>query len=294
MTSLNYDIQDKLKRLTAFEKIIVVNIGIYIIGWLVAVINNVPRERSLDWLAMPSDFWDVLLKPWSIISYGFTHVEFWHLFFNMVVLYFIGRSFSNLFNVKTSLNIYFLGIISGALAFLLVYNLFPQGLLKEANGLIGASAAVRALLIFLCAYMPKYEVRFVTWNIKLMYIGIALVVFDIPGLFSSNAGGSVAHFGGYILGFMYAYQLKKGIDIGKGFERIMDTISSWFKPKSRLKTVYKSKKKQKFAGHTKEEFGAYNHQKQIDIILDKISKSGYDGLTDEEKEFLFRAGKNQK
>jgi len=291
MTTLKYDIQDKLKRLTAFEKIIAINIVIYCIGWLVTVINNIPRRASLNWLALPSDFWDVLSKPWTIITYSFAHVEFWHLFFNMLVLYFVGRSFSNLFNVKTSLNIYFLGLLSGALAFLLVYNLFPNGILKGVPGLIGASAAVRALLIFLCVYMPNYEVRLVTWNVKLFYIGIVLVVLDVPGLFSSNAGGSVAHFGGYILGFLYAHQLKKGTDIGKGFEKFIDGLLSWFKPKSTLKTVHKRKKKQNFAGHSKQEFSSYNQQKQIDIILDKISKSGYDALTKEEKEFLFRAGK---
>jgi len=290
MTTLNYDIQDKLKRLSAFEKIIAFNIFIYIVGWLVFKIQNINRQDSLSWLSLPSDFYDFLLQPWTIITYGFAHVEIWHLFFNMLVLYFIGRSFSNLFNVKTSLNIYFLGILCGALAYLLVYNLFPNGLLKTSVGLVGASAGVRAVLIFLCTYMPKFEVRFVTWNIKLKYIGIALVVLDIPGLFSQNAGGSVAHFGGYILGFIYAHQLKKGTDIGKGFEKLMDSILAWFKPKTKLKTVYRSKKKT-FAGHTKNEFDEFNNQKQIDIILDKISKSGYETLTPEEKEFLFRAGK---
>jgi membrane associated rhomboid family serine protease len=290
MTTLNYDIKDKLKRLSAFEKIIALNIFIYIVGWLVFKIQNINRQDSLSWLSLPSDFWDFLFQPWTIITYGFAHVEIWHLFFNMLVLYFIGKSFSNLFNVKTSLNIYFLGILCGAMAYLLVYNLFPNGLLKTSVGLVGASAGVRAVLIFLCAYMPKFEVRFVTWNIKLMYIGIALVVLDIPGLFSQNAGGSVAHFGGYILGFIYAHQLKKGTDIGKGFEKLMDSILAWFKPKTKLKTVHRSKKKT-FAGHTKNEFDEFNNQKQIDIILDKISKSGYETLTPEEKEFLFRAGK---
>ena len=290
MTTLNQDLKDKLKRLTTFEKIIAINVVIYILGWLVFKVQNIHRKDSLSWLSLPSDFWEFLTKPWTIITYGFAHVEIWHLFFNMLVLYFIGRSFSNLFNVNLSLNVYILGILCGALAYLLVYNVFPNGLLKSTIGLVGASAGVRAALIFLCTYMPKYEVRLITWNVKLMYIGIVLVVLDIPGLFSQNAGGSVAHFGGYFLGFVYAYQLKKGVDIGKGFESFMDSISGWFKPKSNLKTVHRSKKKT-FAGHTKKEFDEFNNQKQIDIILDKISKSGYETLTQEEKEFLFRSGK---
>ncbi len=105
--------------------------------------------------------------------------------------------------------------------------MFPNGVLKSVGPLIGASAGVRAVLIFLCAYMPSKEVRLGTFNIKLLYIGLVLVVLDIPGLFSSNAGGSVAHFGGYLLGYLYAVQLKKGTDIGKGFELFMDSISNF-------------------------------------------------------------------
>ncbi|TJY36266.1 rhomboid family intramembrane serine protease [Pontimicrobium aquaticum] len=292
MTSLTQDIQGKLKRLTAFEKIIAANVAIYIIGWFVANFSAVSRNQSLEWLVLPKEFSEFIFKPWSIITYGFAHVDFWHLFFNVFVLYFIGRSFSNLFNIKLSLNVYFLGIISGALAYMLAYALFPGGILKFTGALLGASAGVRAALIFLCAYMPNYEVRLITFNIKLMYIGLVLVVLDLLGLFSGNAGGNIAHLGGDVLGFFYATQLKKGIDIGKGFERIMDSFSSLFSKKSPLKTVHKSKRKTKaYAGHTKDEFNEFNKQKQIDIILDKISKSGYESLSKEEKEFLFRSGK---
>ncbi|NQX85856.1 MAG: rhomboid family intramembrane serine protease [Flavobacteriaceae bacterium] len=292
MTSLSYDIQDKLKRLTAFEKIIIANVLIYVLGWFVALFLDIPRKESLTWLELPKDFMDFILQPWSIITYGFAHVGFWHLFFNMLVLYFVGQSFSNLFNVRLSLNVYFLGIIVGALAYLLVFNLFPNAVLKDAGALIGASAGVRAALIFLCAYMPKYNVRFITFNINLMYIGLVLVILDVVGLFSTNAGGSVAHLGGCLLGCIYALQLKKGHDIGTGFARVMDSFSVWFKPKrGNLKTVYRRSKEKTYGGHTKAEFKEFNNQKQIDIILDKIGKSGYESLSNEEKDFLFRAGK---
>ena len=301
MTSLTHDIQDKLKRLTAFEKIIVANFGVYIIGWLIANFSSVSRGQSLAWLELPKEFSGFIFQPWSIITYGFVHVGFWHLFFNMLVLYFIGRSLSNLFSVKLSLNIYFLGIITGALAYMLAFVVFPNSILKSTGPLIGASAGVRAVLIFLCAYMPNYEVRIVNFNIKLLYIGLVFVFLDVVGLLNSmsaeipsnsNIGGDIAHLGGILLGFLYATQLKKGKDIGKGFERIMDSVSSLFSKKSRLKTVHRSKTKGKaYAGHTKDEFVEFNKQKQIDIILDKISKSGYESLSKEEKEFLFRSGK---
>ncbi|RLD29522.1 MAG: rhomboid family intramembrane serine protease [Bacteroidetes bacterium] len=292
MTSLNFDIKDKLKRLSAFEKIIALNIVVYVVGWLLFQIQSIDRESSLIWLALPKDFFDFILKPWSILTYGFAHIDLWHLFINLLILYFVGRSFSNLFNIKLSLNVYFLGILFGGLAYMLVYTLFPNSILKNAGPLVGASAGVRAALIFLCAYMPNKEMRLVTINIKLMYIGFVLVALDILGLFGINSGGNVAHLGGDLLGYFYAVQLKKGTDIGKGFERFIDSISSFFskaKP-SNLKTVHKSKKKG-FAGHTKQEFDEFNKQKQIDIILDKISKSGYESLSKEEKAFLFRSGK---
>jgi len=292
MTLLTHDIQDKLKRLTAFEKIIAANAIIYIVGWLIANFSSISRDDSLAWLELPKEFSEFIFKPWSIITYGFAHVGFWHLFFNVFVLYFIGRSFSNLFNIKLSLNIYFLGIITGALAYMFVFAIFPNGILKFTGSLVGASAGVRAALIFLCVYMPNYEVRIVKFNIKLLYLGLVLVALDILGLFSGNAGGNVAHLGGDVLGFLYATQLKKGTDIGKGFERVLDSFMSLFSKKTKLKTVHRSKSKGKaYAGHTKDEFGEFNKQKQIDIILDKIGKSGYESLSKEEKEFLFKSGK---
>ena len=289
MTSLNKDIQDKLRNLNVFEKIIGVNLLIFFIGLFIRVVFN--SHASLGWLELPSDFLDTILQPWSIISYGFTHYDFWHILFNMLWLYFIGRMFMNMFSVKIGLNVYFLGIISGGLLFLLGYNVLPDLFIGKTR-LVGASGGVRALLIFLCAYMPKMDVRFFTFNLKLWYIGVAIVFIDVLGLFGLNSGGNLAHIGGALLGYFYAIQLKRGTDIGKGFERVLDYFSNMFKKskKSPLKTVHR-KKGEKFAGYSKSEFNEFNNQKKIDVILDKISKSGYDSLNKEEKEFLFKAGK---
>jgi hypothetical protein len=146
-------------------------------------------------------------------------------------------------------------------------------------------------LIFLCAYMPHHEMRLGSLRFKLMYVGFVMVALDLFGLFGGNSGGNVAHLGGDLLGYFYATRLRQGTDIGKGFEKIMDAFLAWFsfKKKSKLKTVYKDKSK--VGGYNKGEFNQFNNQKKIDIILDKISKSGYESLTKEEKEFLFRAGK---
>ena len=285
MTSLKQDIKEKLSRLNVFEKIIVVNGIVFLFSFIALRLQGV--GASLEWLSLSKSASETLSKPWTILTYGFTHYNFIHLFFNMIVLYFFGRSFSNLFKEDLSLKVYILGIVCGAFAFLLVYNLFPSGLLKTVGPLVGASAGVRAVIIFLCTYLPNKEVRFFTFQFPLKYIGIAMVLFDIPGLFSQNSGGTVAHIGGYVLGYFYAIQFQKGTDIGQ----FIDQITGYFSAKaSPLKTVHKTKKPS-FAGKKKEEFDRFTHQKQIDLILDKISKSGYESLTQEEKDFLFRAGK---
>ena len=288
MTSLSQDIKDKLSRLNVLEKIIAINGFVFVLSLLL--------KSDLDWFELPSDFFDFIAQPWAIITYAFLHYDFWHLFFNMLWLYFIGRMFLNLFSPKMALNIYFLGAIAGGLLYMLCYTLFPN-VFETNSRLLGASAAVRALLIFLCAYMPNQELRFFTFNLKLWYVGVAIVILDVIGVFSGinnpngNSGGNLAHLGGALLGYFYAKQLLKGQDIGKGFERFMDAIFRMFKPskKGPLKTVHKNKSK--VGGYTKADFKEFNSQKKIDIILDKISKSGYDSLTAEEKEFLFKAGK---
>lgn len=287
MTSLNQDLQDKLRRLNVLEKIIAINVAIFLVGLLLSLV--VTSGSSLYWLELPKDLGDFIFKPWSIITYGFTHYSFIHLLFNMMVLYFVSQMMLNLFNPKLTLNVYFLGIIMGGLFFMFAYNVLPEGFLKPAGALVGASAGVRALLIFLCAYMPNTQVRMIFFNIKLWHLGIALVVFDVIGLFGLNQGGNIAHLGGVALGYFYAKQLIKGHDVGKGFEKIMDGFFNLFKggKKSPLKTVHK-RKSNSVAGHTKSEFKEFSKQKQIDLILDKISKSGYESLTEEEKAFLFK------
>ncbi len=290
--SLIQDLKYKYSRLNIFEKIIAVNVVVFLIAKIFFILSKGKSLTIFSWFEFPVKLGDFIIQPWSLLTYAFIHYDFWHLLFNMLWLYFIGRMFVNLFNTKMALNVYFLGAIFGALLFMLGYNILPT-IFNKGTLLVGASAAVRALVIFLCAYMPNMEVRIFTFNIKLWYIGAALVVLDFLGLFGINPGGNIAHIGGALLGYFYAIQLKKGIDIGKGFEKFMDGVVNLFKPsnkKSKLKTVHKKKNKQ-FAGHNKGEFSEFSKQKQIDIILDKIGKSGYDSLTKEEKEFLFKAGK---
>ncbi len=283
------DFKYKFKNFNAFEKIIVVNIIVFIIGALITVFGR--TEDSLSFLKLPADFFDFIQKPWTIITYGFVHYGFFHILFNLLFLYYISRILLNLFRPKMALNIYFLGIIVGGLSFLFVYNVIPSKFLINASAVVGASAGIRALMIFLGVYMAETEVRIIMFNVKLKYIAIALVVMDVLGLFTWNQGGNVAHLGGAFLGYLYAIKLRQGKDIGVGFERVMDKMMRWFQPKSNLKTVHRKSRKGEYAGKTKDEFNTFSNQKKIDLILDKISKSGYESLTAKEKEFLFKAGK---
>ena len=284
------DLKYKFNTLDAFGKIIAINVIVFIIG---LVFKSLLRIDLFGYFELPSGIMDYLFQPWSIITYGFLHSGLLHLAFNMLFLYYLSRITLNLFRSKMILNVYFLGIICGGLAYLAFANLMPINFLGVNGVLVGASAGVSALLIFVAAYIPNTEIRlFNAFNVKWKHIAMIIVGLDLFRLMAGlNQGGYVAHFGGYLLGYIYATKLLKGTDIGTGFERAMDSFMSWFKPKSNLKTVHRNTKKKEYAGKTKDEFNTFNNQKKIDLILDKISKSGYESLTADEKEFLFRAGK---
>ena len=281
MSSLKQDIKTKFLHLHVLEKIIVLNTSLFFLG----IILNLLGINLLDWFSLPYRLSEVLSHPWSIITYGFLHHSLGHLFFNMLVLYFIAQSFANLFKPRLSFKIYILGVIFGGLAFVFVSMLIPD-LLRINGPLVGASAGVRACILFLCVYWPNKPIGFFSFRFPLKYLGIAMVVLDLPGLMSLNSGGTVAHIGGYLSGFLYAKQLKIGKDLGS----FLDVVLDYLKSVNKLKTVHKSKSST-MGGKQKKEFNAFPQQKQIDLILDKISKSGYDSLTQAEKDFLFRAGK---
>ena len=286
MSTLNR-LQIKFKSFNVIEQIIVLNVGVFILSALFGALKG--DVWLIRYLELPRDVFDLIYQPWSILTYGFVHYDFFHLLFNMLVLYYIARILFNLFQKRLILNIYLLGIIFGGMAYLLVYNLFDDSYLKSVGVFVGASAGVRALLIFLCVYLPDNEVRILSFNIKLLYIALVMIGFDFLGLVGANQGGNIAHLGGALLGYLYAVQFKNGKDLGSGFDKFVSGIVSVFKTKSPLKTVHKRASKSSVTKSS--EFSELNKQKQIDLILDKISKSGYESLTKEEKEFLFRAGK---
>ena len=169
MTTLYQDLKDKLARLHVLEQMIVINALVFLITGLLSLdTSEVVGKDVLDFLSLSNDIWEVFLNPWTIITYGFLHYSLTHLFFNMLVLYILARTFANLYCPRMALKIYVLGIISGAVFFSLATSLF-SGILNINGPLVGASAGVRACIIFLCVYMPDKLVGFFTLRFKLKY-----------------------------------------------------------------------------------------------------------------------------
>ncbi|MFV1450126.1 rhomboid family intramembrane serine protease [Maribacter sp. HS] len=286
------DLKYQYSRLNIAEKLIVINVIVFLINALVPFLLGLSGNSIVKWFELPNDIVDIAFQPWSIITYSFFHGGFGHLFWNMLLIYFVGRIFLNLFDAKRFLNVYVLGVILGGLFFVLGYNIFPAFFNTNAY-LIGASAGASAVLIFICTYLPNQEVRVIFFNVKLWIVGAVVVLSDLIQLPISNSGGHLAHLGGAFLGYLYASQLAKGNDIGSGFSKFMDSIANMFKgagKKSNMKTVYKKENTSK-SKSTVSDYDKKSHQKKIDAILDKISKSGYESLSKAEKDFLFKAGK---
>ena len=276
----------RVELLNIAEKIILLNVIIFIIPFFIKTFFFLFNLESFDliyWLKLSPDILTFIFTPWTIITYGFIHGGISHILWNMILLYFSSRFFLNLFSAEKFLNTYFLGIILGGIIFLFSFSIFPVFKNSYAN-LIGSSAGVMSVLIFVCTYSPDQEIRIIFFNLKLKYLGIALVLIDIIQIPSGNAGGNLAHLGGSLFGFIYANQLKNGNDIGLFFEKFLFSFYKFFKKPVKLKTVHKNKNPNQTS---------IDKQKRVDDILDKISNSGYDSLSKEEKDFLFKIGKDK-
>lgn len=239
----------------------------------------------LNWLSLPASFSAFIWRPWTVVTYMFTQVSFFHLLFNVLWLYWLGIIFLSFLNKRQFIFTYLAGGLAGAILYGLSYALVPVW--KEQamyHVLIGSSASVSAVIFAVATLVPNYSIRMLfLGNVPLKYLALAFVVLDILGVGSSNAGGSIAHLGGALLGFLYTRQLQQG----KDWSRILGPR----KKKRRLRVV--SIKETKTSAPSQPANHPEAKQEVIDRILDKISVSGYDSLTQEEKEALFRASKEE-
>lgn len=279
-------LRQRFSQFNISEKLILINVVCFVVPFFLRSIFflfNLPAQSFLSFFELPSSIGNFIYQPWSLLTYGFLHDSIGHIFWNMLLLYYASQFFLNLFSSQRFINVYFMGILLGGLVFILSYAIFPA-FKDQSPQMVGASAGVMAVLIFSCAYMPTQEVRLLFFNVKLMYIGIALVIVDVLQIPTGNAGGHLAHIGGAALGYIYAQQLQNGKDIGTGFERLWKWFAALFSTQPTMKTVYKTPRRNNRKT-------VQSDQEKIDRILDKISASGYDSLTKEEKELLFNAGK---
>jgi len=293
----------KLQTASVTEKLIAINVFVFVLFFLfktVAFLFQMRGDVLLEWFVFPADPAEFLYRPWSIITYAFLHSGIWHILSNMLILYYAGVYFLTYFSPKKLLTFYFAGAIWGAIVFMLSYNLFPAFSGAGKSYLLGASAAVMSVLVGIATHIPHMRIRLLLiGSIKFWWIAAFLVILDVIQIPINNPGGHLAHLGGAAFGYIYATQLGKGNDFAKPFENLLDWIGSLFssaprQKKSPLKTVHRKKKE---PASTTTSSPSYRRQKneeqeKIDAILDKISKSGYDSLTKQEKDFLFNAGKN--
>jgi len=266
------------------EKLIYLNVALFICTLLISVLQGLYKGEMnfiMEWFSLENDINTLFRKPWSILSYGFLHAGFLHILMNMIVLYFIGNLFLEYFTEKQLLNFYILGTLFGGIFFLFSQNYFPlfEG---KSTVLVGASAGISAIFIGITTYMPNYQIklRFIGF-VKLWYLAAFWIGLDILGLIGSNAGGHFAHLGGALFGFIYVSRASN-----KEISFLNNLWGMFSSKNKKMKTVYKSSTKRKNNVNN-----TNSNQVKIDAILDKISKSGYDTLTKEEKDFLFKQGK---
>ncbi|MBK8600974.1 MAG: rhomboid family intramembrane serine protease [Flavobacterium sp.] len=288
------NILDDLKmqyKMGGFEqKVIYWNCGVFLLSLILFYRFRLGAFDFPTWIALSSDASEVLFKPWTLLSYFFFHAGFFHLLFNMIVLNFAGRIFLTFFNQKQFLGLYLLSGIFSGLIFILFYSVLMMG---RSSAIVGASGAIMAILVATATYSPFMNLRLLLiGNVKLWQFTFVILLLDLIQIFTENTGGHVAHLAGAFFGFIYVKLLVSGTDLSKGVSFILDKLVTFLRPKKttpfkKVHRNYNVKQNQSASKIVTKD----KTQQQIDDILDKISKSGYDSLTKEEKEFLFKAGK---
>jgi membrane associated rhomboid family serine protease len=271
-------------------RLIYINIAVFIFITILAIIgflvtNPLIAEKTIDLLAVPSSLKSLFTRPWTLVTYMFLHKDIWHILFNMLWLYWFGTIFLQYLDQKKLVAVYLLGGISGAIVYILSFNIFPAfaGVVSESVA-IGASASVMAVVIAIAAYVPDYTVHLLLLGrVKIKYMALAILILTSFMDFSVNSGGKLAHIGGALFGYFYTLNIRQGRDMGRGINRIIDFIVTQFGPRKKMKVSYKKPSDEYEYNAIKSE-----HQAKINAILDKISKGGYDSLTKEEKETLFK------
>ena len=239
-------------------------------------IPNPFKMWVMQYFSLTANWKIFVFKPWTFFTYAFIHEKLFHLIFNMLVFHWFGNLIIEYLNKNRMLFIFWAGVLGGGI----LYSLFFDG-----NQLIGASAGIMALVIASATLLPNYEIVLAIFGrIKLKYVGMAYLVIDLLSMMGSNAGGSMAHLGGALIGYLMIKQIQAGNDWSSIVIRINSFIDKIFTRKNKLKIVHQTEQQAQASRATVS-------QAEVDQVLEKITKSGYDSLSKSEKELLFKASK---
>lgn len=291
LNSILDDVKTQFSYGNMITRIILVNVFVFLFIIIVKAFtgaNPAIYNGLIEYLALPSDGWKLLTRPWTLFTNIILHEGVWHLGWNMLMLYWFGRIVGDLAGDKRILPLYILGGLAGGILFFIYWNL-----LGNNAPLLGASGAVNCFIVAGACLAPEYNIRLLLiGDVKLKYVAFVLVVLSIVGIANqSNAGGNMAHIGGAIMGAVFVYMLKKGVDLTDPFPGGVSLFSSKKTTKGKAPmTVIHNKIKPSRPKESKSR--SLGTQEKIDQILDKINATGYDSLSAEEKDFLYQASKD--
>jgi len=280
-------------------KLIFINVGVFIVVFFISLF--IPE--TVQYISVPGNFGALLKRPWTLLTYMFVHEGFWHLLMNMLWLFWFGKMFLLYFTDKQMSAVYLIGGFAGAFLHLGINYLLPSG---QQVMILGASAAVMSVVFAVVVYKPDFIINLIFIGpVKIKYIGIIAFLLDFMGLLGNLKGGiaasdgiaHTAHIGGAAFGLWFGYSMKKGADITRAFNNFLNNIFSVFSSKNSISHRMKISRADKFSRPKPASDWDYNsqkadRQKEIDRILDKISKKGYGSLSKKEKDFLFKQKKD--
>lgn len=296
MGSIISDLKNSFNRGSISLQFIYVNVGIFVITTLVNVfliLFNWEHTVWLQYMELPAWLPQWIIQPWSLFTYMFLHAGALHLLFNMLWLYWFGQLFLAFFSARHFRGLYVLGGLCGGLFYMLAFNVFPYfSTYIYGSYLMGASASVLAIVVATAVREPEYQVNFMLiGSVRLKYVALFMVITDLLFVTSGNGGGHIAHLGGALAGWWFAWSLRNGRDVTKWLNTVMDWFSRGISFK---RPIPKSKMKATRGGKADDyDYNARKKQQseEIDRILEKLKKSGYASLSTEEKKRLFDASK---
>ena len=295
MATIITDLKETFRKGSIYIQLIFINVAVFVVIALTDIVLqlfNLTTGRAFEWLELPASFTRFIVQPWSLFTYMFMHAGLLHILFNMLWLYWFGSLFLQVFSAKHLRGLYVLGGVCGGLLYMLAYNIFPYFRpMTEYSFMVGASASVLAIVAAAAYREPNYPIRLLLLGtMKLKYLALIVIGMDLLFITSSNAGGHIAHLGGALSGLWFAAGLNKGYDLTAWINRALDGLSSLFafKPrKPKMKVHYGSNRQKDYDYNARKK----EQNEEIDRILDKLKKSGYESLTAEEKKSLFDASK---